>query len=225
MAGPRKGSLDEIDQMLLDAADGIFEVEVKIEDTVKTNPRKPKYICADCSKTHTSAKALGNHYLRTHLEGDSPCEHCTTDQSCARHHVYYNWVRMSSDPKPHQCLLCSECFGTPTMLRAHQCSARPGNRRKPKESSRRTIVRVETTPVPDSERAHYGMPWPAPTRQWGPAPAPAPVPAPALAPAAQDDRMRIGFVLQNVRRMDVDFVPLDSARRLLMLVADMGTRG
>jgi len=64
-------------------------------------------------------------------------------------------------------------------------------------------VRVETTPVPDSERAQYGVPWPAPTRRWAPAP------APALVPAAQDDRMRIGFVLSGDRRMDVDFVLLD----------------
>ncbi len=203
MASQQKESLDEIDHMLLDAADGIFEVEIKVEDFVKTNPRKPKYICGDCGKACTSAKVLANHYLRLHLEGDVICEHCTPEQSCPRHHVYYNWTRMSNDPKPHQCLLCSECFATPTRFTAHQCSARPGNRSKPKESRRRTFVRVETTPVPDSERAQYGVPWPAPTRRWAPAP------APALVPAAQDDRMRIGFVLSGDRRMDVDFVLLD----------------
>ena len=203
MVGSKEEPLDEIDQMLLNAADGIFEVEIKMEDTVATNPKNSKYICADCSKTYATAKGLASHFLRAHLEGISTCEYCHPKQSCARHHVYYNWVRRSNDPKPHQCLLCSECFGTPTTLRAHECSARPGKRSKLKKSGRRTIVRVEMTPVPDAERAHYGVPWPAPTRQWGPAPAPAP------RPTAQDDRMRIGSVLSGDRRMDVDFVLSD----------------
>lgn len=185
--------------MLLNAADGIFEVEVKIEDTVEVNPKKAKNICADCSIHYCSLKSLGSHYLRTHLEGDSPCEHCTAEQRCPRHHVYYNWARMSNDPKPHQYRRCSECFATPTKLREHQCSARPGKRRKSKKSTKRTIVRVEVTPVPDSERAHYGVPWPVPSHLLRPAPA----------PVVPDDRMRIGFVISGDESGDVDFVRQD----------------
>jgi len=177
---------------------GYLKSRLRSRISFKTNPRKPKYICGDCGKACSSAKILANHYLRKHLEGDSTCEHCTTEQSCARHHVYYNWTRMSNDPKPHQCLSCSEYFATPTRLRAHVCGAQDGSS-KPKVSRKRTIVRVETTPVPDSERAHYGVPWPAPSRRAAPAPVPAP----------QDDRMRIGFVLSGDHRMDVDFVLQD----------------
>jgi len=203
MAGLEEAPLDEIDQMLLDAADGIFEVVIKTEDFVKTDPRKPKYICADCGKACRSAKVLANHYLREHLEGDSTCEHCTTEQKCARHHIYYNWATRSNNARPHQCLSCSEAFATPAKFRSHQCDAQDGSRpkrqTKPKVPRKRTIVRVETTPVPESEQAHYGVPWPVPSH----------LPAPTPTLATQHDRMRIGFVLQNDRRRDIDVVLQD----------------